>query len=72
MTFYSVNWLFYDQRLQIKYNHIVVMPKLMALPENEVSGLVLKTPRSQLGHTQELLATVMLWLTDREIENLQK
>ena len=41
------------QRLQLKDKHLCVQKKQNMLPESEIVGLALKSPHSQLGHTQE-------------------
>ena len=67
-----MNWLFSDQRLQLKYKHLVVRPKQVALPDSDIAGLVLNIPRSRLGHTQDWLNTVMLWFSNCETDDLRK
>ena len=47
-------------------------PKLKALTYSDITGLVIKKTRSLLGHIQDLLATVMMWLSDCETNDLQK
>ena len=42
----------YDQRLQLKEKHIVVKMKPRALPNSDITGLVLKTPHSKRSYTR--------------------
>ena len=45
-------------------------PKQKALLVSEIAGLVKKIPHLRIGHTQDLLGTVMLWLSDSETDSV--
>ena len=67
-----MTWLFFDLILHLKDKNLVMRPKQNSLPISEITGLVLNTPRSGLGHMKDWLNTVMLWLSDYDTNNLQK
>ena len=48
-----------------------MQPKQKALTESDILLWVLRIPYSRLGHKQNCLNTVMLWLSDHETDNLQ-
>ena len=49
-TYHYVNWIFFDQRLQIEDKHLVMQTKQEAVPISEIKVLVPNMPRSRLGH----------------------
>ena len=52
--------------IQIKDKHLAVRPKQEAVPDSEITSLVLKTPTSQLVHAQDWMVKVLLWIDDHE------
>ena len=42
-----------DQIPQIKHKNLILHTKQKALTNSDITGLVLKTPRSQIGHTED-------------------
>ena len=65
-----MNWFVMGQRLQLKYNHLVVCPKQEVFLVGNISSLVLKKAWQRLGHPQDWMGTLLLWLSDRETDHL--
>ena len=61
-----MTWLFFGLEIQIKDKHLAVRPKQEAVPDSEITSLVLKTPTSQLVHAQDWMVKVLLWIDDHE------
>ena len=59
-VFFSMRFLYVVGRLRLKYKHLVFWPKQEYVTGSDIKGLVIKTAHSRLGHTLEILVTVLL------------